>query len=119
MNEKAKHFINEFTSAISDLIDPKQSLTIGLPRSNINGRMSIDSRDSICLFSEVESTKKVTFQDASLITGEFFDLVLGTIPMGLRPTAQQKLDMFSSHLNWDLIFQFSKVLSRNGLGSYH
>lgn len=112
MNEKAQQFINEFTSVISALIDPKESLTIGLPRSNIN------SRDLPCLFSEVKSTKKVTFEDTSLITEEFFDLVLGTIPMGLRPTAQQKSDMISQHLNWDLIFQFSKVLSKNGFGIF-
>ena len=94
-------------------MNPDKTLVVGVPLQD-----RPDSRDFPTIFKPKGSHEVRTFFDTELGYGDEFDLILGSIPMGLRPNSIQKSRMSSKYLNWDLFFTFSKHLKPDGFGLF-
>ena len=113
MNGPQQQFMSIFTETLIKIMNPDKTLVVGVPLQD-----RPDSRDFPTIFQPKESHEVRTFFDTELGNGDEFDLILGSIPMGLRPNSVQKSRMSSKYLNWDLFFTFSKHLKPDGFGLF-
>ena len=102
MRETQKQFMSVFTENLFEMLEPKKTLVVGVP---LHDRQ--DPRDFPTIFDPSWTHQKTTFLDTDLGDDTEFDLILGSIPLGLPKSK-----------NWDLFFSYSKLLRNNGVGLF-
>ena len=102
MRESQKQFMSIFTRSLFEILEPKKTLVIGVP---LHDRQ--DPREFPTIFDPEWPHKKTNFLDTDFGDGTEYDLILGSIPLGLPKSK-----------NWDLCFSYSKHLGNNGVGFF-
>lgn len=107
MHPDNKLMLNEFGSAIQKVVEPSRTFIVTSPTSD----RSIP-RD---LFDEVHAQERKTFLELTL-DEEPSDLILGSIPFGLKTPARFEFQTRNTDL--ELIHALSKNLTENGIGIF-
>ena len=110
MNVEYQNLINDFISNIQSVLKPVDILSVTVPEHD-------DKKDFPNLFCDAKSTQQKTLLDLTFQEG-VFDLILGTVPIGLRLKGIGDVQFETDDASFEIILRLSENLSKNGFGVF-
>lgn len=111
-----QEIMERFTNSLVEKLKPNNILRIRsrLPSKDIR---SIEEKHS-SIFSEFEQSDNIEFNGVFETLNKNYDLILGTIPLGLRGHLTPDERKITSDASWYSIYKYSKFLTENGIGLF-
>lgn len=111
-----QEIMERFTNSLVEKLKPNNILRIGsrLPSKDI--REIKENHTSI--FPEIDQSDNIEFDSACETLDKNYELILGTIPLGLRVNLTPDEKKITSDASWYLIYKFSKFLTKKGIGFF-
>lgn len=116
MENQHREMLEAFTQTLLDFTQPRTVLSVGLPNisSSADQRIHPEPQD---IFPTIPIGIKKPFTELTFDEGEF-DLILGSIPLGLQGKNIGLHTFETNNLNWELILRLSKNLTKEGVGIF-
>ena len=111
-----QEIMERFTNSLVEKLKPNNILRIRsrLPSKDI--REIKENNTSI--FPEIDQSDNIEFDSACETLDKNYELILGTIPLGLRVNLTPDEKKITSDASWYLIYKFSKFLTEKGIGFF-
>lgn len=108
--------MERFTNSLVEKLKPNNTLRIltRLPSKDIR---NIEEKHS-SIFSEIEQSDNIEFNGAFETLDKNYELILGTIPLGLKGHLTTDERKVTSDASWYSIYKFSKFLTEKGIGLF-
>jgi len=112
MDQDHKTLLNDLTSTIQEILNPTNVLSVTVPEGRTRRESQLPN-----LFLDAKNSLKKNFFDLTFDEG-VFDLILGTIPPGLKSKDLPKVEFETQELSFEIIIRLSQNLSENGFGVF-